>query len=128
MPRTISSHILSAHSPKRRHFPSCEAYAHPQTRNTSRFAESCTKMGNLICMPSFSSRANTSAKISDSSIWSPQIEQHISIRTFRELNRAPTSSPTSTRTVIASNGASSRSTDVVLEAAARKLMTQPQRH
>nr|UOF93270.1 AC4 protein [Chayote yellow mosaic virus] len=84
-------------------------------------------MGNLICMPSFSLRANTSAKISDSSIWSPQLDQHISIQTFRELSRVPTSSPTSRRTVIASSGESSRSTDVVLEAAAIRLMTQPPR-
>nr|UZH24584.1 C4 protein [Chayote yellow mosaic virus]UZH24590.1 C4 protein [Chayote yellow mosaic virus]UZH24596.1 C4 protein [Chayote yellow mosaic virus] len=128
MQKTISSLIRNAPSPKRRHFPNYEAYAHPQTRNTSRFVESYTKMGNLICMPSFSSRESTSAKISDSSIWSPPLDQHISIRTFRELNRVPTSSPTSTRTVIASSGENSRSTDVVLEAAARRLMTQPQRH
>nr|UAY98631.1 replication initiator protein [Jatropha leaf curl virus] len=62
------------------------------------------KMGNLICTCSSSLKANTSAKISDSSTWYPQRGQHISIRTFRELNPAPTSSPTSIRTEIHSTG------------------------
>nr|AGV02066.1 AC4 protein [Okra leaf curl virus-[India:Mau:2012]]AHX25698.1 C4 protein [Bhendi yellow vein mosaic virus]QFR98249.1 AC4 [Okra enation leaf curl virus] len=61
-------------------------------------------MGNLICTCSSSSRANTSARISDSSTWSPQAGQYISIRTFRELNQAQMSSPTSTRTETPSNG------------------------
>nr|CAM91903.1 C4 protein [Tomato leaf curl Comoros virus] len=66
-------------------------------------------MGNLICMPSFNSRANTIVPINDSSTFLPQTGQHISIRTFRELNPAPTSSPTSTRTETPSNGESFRS-------------------
>ncbi|ADO40466.1 AC4 protein [Okra enation leaf curl virus [India:Sonipat EL10:2006]] len=51
-------------------------------------------MGNLICTCSSSSRGNTSARISDSSTWSPQAGQHISIRTFRELKAQAMSKPT----------------------------------
>nr|ALB26183.1 AC4 protein [Okra enation leaf curl virus] len=49
-------------------------------------------MGNLIFTCSSSSRENTSARISDSSTWSPQAGQYISIRTLRELNQAQMSS------------------------------------
>nr|UBR90627.1 AC4 protein [Cnidoscolus mosaic leaf deformation virus] len=45
-------------------------------------------MGNLTSMCSFNSKENTTARIRGSSISSPQLGQHISIRTFREL-RAP---------------------------------------
>nr|AHA80839.1 AC4 [Tomato leaf curl Palampur virus] len=55
-------------------------------------------MGALISMCSSNSRANTSARISDSSIWSPHIGQHLSIRTFRELNQRQMSKHTSTKT------------------------------
>nr|QCO31442.1 AC4 protein [Sida golden mosaic virus]QCO31449.1 AC4 protein [Sida golden mosaic virus]QCO31456.1 AC4 [Sida golden mosaic virus] len=79
-------------------------------------------MGSLISMCSYSSKGNTSARITDSSIWSPQPGQHISIQTYRELNPAPTSSPTSTRTVIHWNGEISRSTADQLEEASRLLM------
>nr|AWK59922.1 AC4 protein [Tobacco curly shoot virus]UUC10346.1 AC4 protein [Tobacco curly shoot virus] len=43
------------------------------------------KMGLLTCMSSSSSKENSSVKIKDSSISHPQQDQHISIRTFREL-------------------------------------------
>nr|UFT26594.1 AC4 protein [Rhynchosia mottle virus] len=72
-------------------------------------------MGNLIYTCSFNSKENSSARITDSSIWCPQPGQHISIRTFRELNPAPMSSPTSTRTEIQLNGENSRSTADLLE-------------
>nr|QSS76771.1 C4 protein [Tomato curly stunt virus] len=85
-------------------------------------------MGALISTCLSNSKANTSARINDSSTWYPQPGQHISIRTFRELSRAPTSSPTSTRMEIQSNGAISRSTDDLLEEVNRLLMTQPPRH
>ncbi|ALK03511.1 AC4 [Whitefly-associated begomovirus 6] len=81
-------------------------------------------MGSLISMCSYSSKGNTSARITDCSTWSPHPGQHISIRTYRELNRAPTSSPTSTRTEIQWNGENSRSTGEVLEEAANRLMTR----
>nr|CCH63346.1 AC4 [Sida yellow mottle virus] len=81
------------------------------------------KMGSLISMCSYNSRESSSARITDSSIWSPQLGQHISIRTFRELNPAPTSSPTSTRTEIHWNGENSKSTVEVLEEAANQLTT-----
>nr|AOV62476.1 C4 protein [Malvastrum bright yellow mosaic virus] len=72
-------------------------------------------MGSLISMCSYSSKASSTARITDSSILSPQPGQHISIRTYRELNPAPTSSPTSIRTEIQSNGENSRSTGDLLE-------------
>ncbi|CAM91929.1 C4 protein [Tomato leaf curl Namakely virus] len=72
-------------------------------------------MGNLICTCLSSSKESTSARIRDSSTLYPQQGQHISIRTFRELNPAPTSSPTSTRTETPSNGASFRSMEDLQE-------------
>nr|AHA39097.1 AC4 protein [Tomato yellow leaf curl China virus] len=42
-------------------------------------------MGLLTCMSSSNSKESSSVKIKDSSISHPQIGQHISIRTFREL-------------------------------------------
>nr|ALB26364.1 AC4 protein [Hollyhock yellow vein mosaic virus] len=85
-------------------------------------------MGNLICTCSSSSRGNTSAKISDSSTWSPQAGQYISIQTFRELNPAPTSSPTSTRTETPSNGESFRSMDDLQEEDNRQPTTLTPQH
>nr|AFX60598.1 AC4 [Macroptilium yellow spot virus] len=81
------------------------------------------KMGSLISTSSSSSKGNSSARITDSSTWYPQPGQHISIRTFRELNQAPTSSPTSRRTETPSIGANFRSTEEVLEEVARRLTT-----
>ncbi|UWT60800.1 AC4 protein [Papaya leaf crumple virus] len=68
-------------------------------------------MGNLIFTCSSSSRGSTSARINDSSTWYHQPGQHISIRTFRELNQARTSSPIWRRTETPSNGESFRSMD-----------------
>ncbi|ADV15518.1 AC4 protein [Sida mosaic Bolivia virus 2] len=85
------------------------------------------KMGNLTSMCFSSSRVNSSARIRDSSIWSPQPGQHISIRTFRELNRAQMSSRTSTRTETPLNGEFSRSTAEVLEEVASRLTTHTPR-
>nr|CAJ98482.1 AC4 protein [Tomato yellow leaf curl China virus] len=42
-------------------------------------------MGLLTCISSSSSKENSNAKTTDSSISHPQVGQHISIRTFREL-------------------------------------------
>nr|QHB15153.1 AC4 [Sida golden mosaic Honduras virus] len=72
-------------------------------------------------MCSSSSKGSTSARIIDSSIWCPQPGQYISIRTFRELNPAPTSSPTSIRTETQLNGESSKSTVDLLEEASKLL-------
>nr|WBT00790.1 C4 [Rose leaf curl virus] len=66
-------------------------------------------MGNLIFTCSSSSRGSTSAQITDSSTWYRQPGQHISIRTFRELNQARTSSPIWRRTETPSIGESFRS-------------------
>ncbi|ACN43236.1 C4 [Tomato leaf curl Nigeria virus] len=85
-------------------------------------------MASLIFTCFCSSKANTTAKIRDSSTWCPQPGQHISIQTYRELNPAPTSSPTSTRMEIHSNGESSRSMGDLQEEGNRQPMTlTPQR-
>nr|WCC58806.1 AC4 [Squash leaf curl China virus] len=56
-------------------------------------------MGLRISTFLSSSKENSNARITDSSTWCPQVGQHISIRTFRELNRRRTSKNTSTKTV-----------------------------
>nr|AVP27526.1 AC4 [Boerhavia golden mosaic virus] len=86
------------------------------------------KMGSLISTCLFSSRENTTARITDSSTWYPQPGQHISIRTYRELNPAPMSSPTSPRMEIQLIGANSRSTVDLLEEASSRLTTHTPRH
>nr|ARQ32448.1 C4 protein [Squash leaf curl Philippines virus] len=86
-------------------------------------------MGALISTFLSSSRGSSCAQITDSSTWCPQSRfQHISIRTFRELNPAPMSSPISTRVETPLNGENSRSTAEVLEAVSSLLTTLPQRH
>nr|AGA16483.1 AC4 [Tomato severe rugose virus] len=85
------------------------------------------KMESLISTCFFNLRATTAAKINDSSTWSPQQGQHISIRTFRELSHRPTSNHMSTRTEILSSGGNSKSTEEVQEAVARQLTTLPQK-
>nr|AWQ13229.1 AC4 [Tomato leaf curl Kerala virus] len=86
------------------------------------------RMGNLIFTCSSSSKENTSAKIKDSSTWYPQPDQHISIRTFRELNRAQTSSPTWRRMETPSTGESFRSMEDLQEGVNRQPMTLTQQH
>nr|ALF37821.1 cell cycle regulator [Beet curly top virus] len=80
-------------------------------------------MGNLISTSCFNSKEKFRSQISDYSTWYPQPGQHISIQTFREVNPAPTSSPTSTRTETQLNGGNSRSTVEVLEEVNRQLTT-----
>nr|CCH75847.1 C4 protein [Tomato leaf curl Sudan virus] len=72
-------------------------------------------MGKHISMCLCNSKESTSAQITDSSTWSPQPGQHISIQTFRELNPALTSSPILTRTETPSNGVSFRSMEDLQE-------------
>nr|AHA04050.1 AC4 [Siegesbeckia yellow vein virus] len=50
-------------------------------------------MGILTCMFSSNSKANSNAKTTDSSTLYPKQDQHISIRTFRELRAHQTSRP-----------------------------------
>nr|QEL50556.1 C4 protein [Tomato leaf curl Mali virus] len=85
-------------------------------------------MGNLISTCFSSSKANSTAKIKDSSTWYPQQGQHISIRMYRELNPAPTSSPISIRTETSSNGESSRSMGDLLEEVSKLPTTLTQQH
>nr|QGA84555.1 AC4 protein [Crassocephalum yellow vein virus] len=85
-------------------------------------------MGLLISTCLSSSKGNTSARITDSSTWYPQPGQRISIRTFRELNPAPTSSPTSTRTETPWTGEISRSMDDLQEEVNNQPMMLTPRH
>nr|ACZ65972.1 C4 [Sweet potato begomovirus] len=85
------------------------------------------KMGNLISTCYCSSKGTTNARISDSSTLYPHQGRLTFTPTSRELNPAPMSSPTLTRTGIPSPGVNSRSTADLLEEASRLLMTQPQR-
>ncbi|AFZ40232.1 AC4 protein [Tomato mottle wrinkle virus] len=85
-------------------------------------------MGSLISTCLSNSKVNTNARIIDSSTWYPQQDQHISIRTFRELNHRPTSSPISIKTEILLNGENSKSTVEVLEEVSKRLTTPQQRH
>nr|AFC37759.1 AC4 protein [Tomato leaf curl Palampur virus] len=55
-------------------------------------------MGLRIFMFSSNLKENSSAKLTDSSTWLPQVGQHISVRTFRELNQRQMSRNTSTKT------------------------------
>nr|WCC58812.1 AC4 [Squash leaf curl China virus] len=55
-------------------------------------------MGLRISTFLSSSKESSNAKTTDFSTWCPQVGQHISIRTFRELNRRRTSKNTSTKT------------------------------
>ncbi|AMW03308.1 AC4 protein [Malvastrum yellow vein Changa Manga virus] len=85
-------------------------------------------MGNLIFTCSSSSKANTSARIRDSSTSYPQLGQHISIRTYRELNPAPTSSPISPRTGTFSSGGNFRSMEDLQEGDNRQQTTLTPQH
>uniref|UniRef100_E7BQ43 AC4 protein n=1 Tax=Tomato leaf curl New Delhi virus [India:Bangalore:OY135:2005] TaxID=908117 RepID=E7BQ43_9GEMI len=71
-------------------------------------------MGHRISMFLSNSRENSNARITDSSTWCPQVGQHISIRTFRELNQHRTSKRTSTKTETSLSGVFSRSMDDLL--------------
>nr|AOR05731.1 AC4 protein [Tomato yellow leaf curl Yunnan virus] len=85
-------------------------------------------MGLLISTCLYSSKGNSSAKITDSSTWYPQTGQHISIRTYRELNPAPTSSPIWIRTETPSTGESFRSMQDRLEGDNNQPTTLTPRH
>nr|AEX37902.1 C4 protein [Ageratum yellow vein virus] len=55
-------------------------------------------MGLLTCMFSSNSKGNSNAKTTDSSTSHPQPDQHISIRTFRQLKAHQMLNPTWTKT------------------------------
>nr|WER78767.1 C4 [Tomato yellow leaf curl virus] len=80
-------------------------------------------MGNHISMCLSNLKANSSAKINDSSTWYLQAGQHISIQTFRELSAVQTSSLTWIRTETPSIGESFRSTDDQHEEVSSQPMT-----
>ncbi|AAF04156.1 C4 protein [Tomato leaf curl Laos virus] len=85
-------------------------------------------MGLLISTCLSSSKGNTTARITDSSTWCPQPGQHISIRTFRELNQAQTLSPIWRRTETPSTGASFRSMEDLQGEDNRQPMTLTPKH
>nr|AGZ95253.1 C4 [Papaya leaf curl Guandong virus] len=85
-------------------------------------------MGALISTCFCNSKANSGARITDSSTWYPQPDQHISIRTFRELNRARTSSPIWIKTETPSSGESFRSMEDLHEGDNNQPMTLMPRH
>nr|APX44075.1 AC4 [Bean golden yellow mosaic virus]UMP08215.1 ac4 [Bean golden yellow mosaic virus] len=85
-------------------------------------------MVNPIFMRLFSSKVNSSAQIKDCSTWYPQPGQHISIRTFRELNQVQTSRNTSTKMESQSNGDNSKSTADLQEEVSSLPTTHMQRH
>nr|UOQ23436.1 AC4 protein [Clerodendron golden mosaic virus]UOQ23442.1 AC4 protein [Clerodendron golden mosaic virus] len=122
MPKIIFSLIHNAHSQKKKLLPDFWQLLHQPIKNSSRFAENSTKMGALISTCLCNSRANSNARINDSSIWYPQQDQPTSILTSRGQNRAPTSSPIWTRTETHWNGENSRSTGDLHEEVHRQLM------
>nr|AFB81528.1 C4 protein [Cotton leaf curl Rajasthan virus] len=85
-------------------------------------------MGLLTCMFSSSSKENSRPKKGDSSTWSRQAGQHIFIQTYRELNPAPTSNPTSRRTGTFSTGGNFRSTEGQQEEDNKQPMTLTPQH
>nr|AFB81510.1 C4 protein [Cotton leaf curl Rajasthan virus] len=85
-------------------------------------------MGLLTWMFSSSWKGNSSARIGGTSTGSPQAGQHISIRTFRELNPAPTSIFTSRRTGTFSTGGNFRSREGQQEEGNRQPMTLTPQH
>ncbi|ADW10637.1 replication-associated protein [Chino del tomate Amazonas virus] len=94
LPKTISLLILIALSPKTMHFPNSSTFKPQLTNYSFVLQESFTRMGSLISMCLSNSKGNTNAPTTDSSTWYPQPDQHISIRTFRELKKqAQTSKP-----------------------------------
>nr|QLB45387.1 AC4 [Tomato golden mottle virus] len=76
-------------------------------------------MGNLISMPLSNLKEKSRSRMNDSSIWYPQPGQHISIRTFRELNLVPMSNHISTKMEIPSNGENFKSMADLLEEVSR---------
>nr|AEY78480.1 regulatory protein [Croton yellow vein mosaic virus] len=85
-------------------------------------------MGLCISMPSSNSKVNPSSETPDISMSLTLIAPPNSIQTSRELSPAPTSSPTSTRTVTPSTGESFRSMDDLQEGDNRQQMTLTQQH
>ncbi|QIE08113.1 hypothetical protein [Camellia oleifera geminivirus] len=128
MLRTSFLHTLDALSLKKKPL---QPYFHFNTQpisNTYVFAENCIAMGSLIstCLSNY--RANSTAAIHDSSIFSPPLSQYSSTPTSSELNRPPMSSPTLRRTVISLNTENSRSTLDLLEEAKAQLMRHTRQH
>nr|AWD84444.1 C4 protein [Chilli leaf curl virus] len=72
-------------------------------------------MGLLTCMGSSSSKESSRAKTINSSTSHPQLGQHISIRTFRELKAQAMSNPTWKKTETSLTLEFSKSMDDQLE-------------
>ncbi|QBB20372.1 AC4 [Cowpea bright yellow mosaic virus] len=85
-------------------------------------------MGNHICMPSFSSKGSSNARIADCSTSNIHTPLPSPIPIYRVQSHHLMSSPTSRRTVITSNGVIFKSTEDLLEEVSRQLMMQHRRH
>ncbi|ADG36414.1 C4 protein [Soybean mild mottle virus] len=85
-------------------------------------------MGNHISMCLSSLKESVKLRTKDTSTSLPQEGQHISIRTFRELNQVRTSKHTSTKTETPYNGGLSRLMVEVPEEVAKMLTTHVRRH
>ncbi|AAB87610.1 c4 protein [Cowpea golden mosaic virus] len=72
-------------------------------------------MGNLICTYCYNSKVSSRSQIQDCSTLSLETDLPCFIQTFREQNRAPTSSPISRRMETPSHGANSRSMEDLAE-------------
>nr|AGA19502.1 C4 [Turnip curly top virus] len=84
-------------------------------------------MGNLISMCLSNSKEKSSSITPVISIYEMEVPVASATQIFRELNRAPTSSPISRRTEITSTGVNFRSIHDLHEEVNRRLMMHVQR-
>nr|UFP62817.1 AC4 [African cassava mosaic virus] len=122
------SHTQSVLYPKN---TCCHSFKHSlsrQTQSSLKSVESCIRMGNLICMPSFNLKAKSRLRTIVSSIVYTQAVAQISTQTFKLPNQAPMSSPIWIRTEIPSNGDNFRSMDDLLEAVNNQQMMLTPKH
>ncbi|ALK27184.1 AC4 protein [Melochia yellow mosaic virus] len=85
-------------------------------------------MESHTSMCCFNLRGKSKSQIIDCSIYLTHNDRLSFTPTSRELNRAPMSSLTSTRTETPLNGVNSKSTAEVLEEVNKRLMMLPPRH
>nr|QHA25118.1 AC4 protein [Sida golden mosaic Brazil virus] len=79
------------------------------------------RMGNHICMPLFNSKANSDARIADSSILLTQVPPPSPMLIYREPSLHRTSNHTLRRTEITANGVIFRSMEDLHEEVVRQL-------
>nr|AIP89190.1 C4 protein [African cassava mosaic virus] len=122
------SHIQSVLYPKN---TCCHSFKHSlshQTLSLLKSVESCIRMGNLTCMPSYNSREKSRLRTIVSSIVYTQAVAPVSTPTFKVPNQAQMSSPIWIRTETPSSGDNFRSMDDLLEAVNnQRMMLTPKR-